>query len=100
MSTEHERFIAVVLSAARTFEMSKEELSDLPRQFWVAMMDLELGCNSKDWDELVATFKSARKQLGSPGDFGYGTPCGDALRDVYNSWNALCEVHKPRDSVA
>ena len=89
MILEQQRFADAVRHAARTFNQPKHKrkLRDLSPRFWVALLDLELSCQEEHWEEL--------KRLGAPGDFGYGTPCGDALRAVYDSWNALCAARQP-----
>jgi hypothetical protein len=90
----HTAFSGAVVTCSQTFEKNKRKLRDLSPRFWVALLDLELGCNSNDWEELCQTFKAAYRYLGAPGDFGYGTPCGDGLRKVYDTWNLLCKAQK------
>lgn len=96
MLLEQEEFAAAVRHASRTFNdpKHKKHLRDLSPRFWVALLDLVLDCENEDWSELCVTFKAASRQLGSPGDFGYGTPCGDAIQDLYRRWNELCDTQK------
>ncbi len=63
-------------------------------RFWVAWMDLELCVSRGTTEELLETFPKAYRYLGAPGDFGYGTPCGDALRNFYDWWNAWLTARK------
>lgn len=91
-------FVAAVQHANITFNKHKRKLRDLSPRFWVALMDLEFICDSDNWAEIKLAFKDCYRYLGAPGDFGYGTPCGDALRNVYDSWNALCKVAEVRAS--
>lgn len=97
MLDEQKRFCDAVKVCATTFSQPKHKrkLRDLSPRFWVALMDLELACGGEDWDQLKLDFKAAYRYLGAPGDFGYGTPCGDALRAVYDTWNALCAAKQP-----
>lgn len=92
------RFDEAVVHCHKTFNEPehKQEMSDLSPRFWVALLDLKLACESADWDELAATFQASYRQLGSPGDFGYGTPCGAALNNVYKRWGELCRSRKPQ----
>lgn len=95
MISEQKRFCESVRHALKTFDEHKRKLLDLSPRFWVALLVLEAGCAEANWDELRKTFGAAHRRLGAPGDFGYGTPCGDALRDVYDSWGVLCAAHQP-----
>ncbi|KKM91191.1 hypothetical protein LCGC14_1231080 [marine sediment metagenome] len=98
MTDAHTSFVAAVRHAAQTFKLPKykKEYRRLSPRFWVAWLDLELGCECEDWDKLTNTMIAAHHQLGAPGDFGYGTPCGDALRNVYDTWRELCQARKIR----
>jgi hypothetical protein len=88
---ELDNFAQAVTHARRTFEARKAELLDLNWKFWRAFEMLDLACqiDGEDWHELDRTFAECRPQLGAPGDFGYGTPCGEALRAVYDTWTLL-----------
>lgn len=99
MDAQQTAFADAVRHAVETFNQPKHKrkLKDLSPRFWVALLDLELGCEEPDWEKLKAAFGSAYKQLGAPGDFGYGTPCGDALKDLYRRWNELCKARQPAD---
>lgn len=55
------------------------------------MLDRCSRCAGKpvpDRDQTVAEFfRSKYKLLGAPGDFGYGTACGDSLKMLYDRFN-------------
>lgn len=95
MSTAREQFKAAVISAHEEFAKRKRSLRDLSPRFWAAWMDLEMAL---EWDEpfdaISKTFQTAYKQFGAPGDFGYGTPHGEALKAVYGSWSAYCNEQR------
>lgn len=76
------------------FSQNKRKLRDLSPRFWVALLDLEVAASLLTAADLIAEFPNAYKQLGAPGDFGYGTPCGDALANLYDWWNAWCTARK------
>ena len=97
MIPEQKAFCDAVQTAARVFSMPKhkKKLKDLSPRFWVALMDLELSCGQDDWGQLKIDFRAAYRYLGAPGDFGYGTPCGDSLRGVYDKWSLLCKAKEP-----
>lgn len=50
--------------------------------------------NAKHPSEMRESFRDAYRLLGAPGDFGYGSPEGDALQDVYSRWNAALQAEK------
>jgi hypothetical protein len=65
------------------------DVSDLPPKFWVLIDDLRTAWNVKNLDEIRRLVREHhRSVLGAPGDFGYGTPCGDALRNLYDAMKA------------
>lgn len=68
---------------------NKKHLKDLKGSFWAALADLHfvVCVLAPTREEIIAQFRSAYKQLGAPGDFGYGTPCGDSLAAVYDRYN-------------
>ena len=94
MTEEQQCFAKAVRHAGLTFNTPKHKrkLRDLSPRFWHALVELELGCEEQEWGTLCETSRSAYRYLGAPGDFGYGTPCGDALRAVYDTWNALLKA--------
>ena len=96
LTNELQEFAMAVRHASSTFNdpKQKKHLRDLSPRFWVALLDLVLDCENEDWSQLRATFNQAYRQLGAPGDFGYGTPCGDALKDLYYRWNELCQCQR------
>ena len=98
LSEQHKKFCEAVKHAADVFNKPKhrKKYKDLSPRFWVALMDLELSCDCEDWKQLKTDFAKCYRFLGAPGDFGYGTPCGDALRAVYDSWNKLYLANVPR----
>jgi len=78
-----------VLSCIETFHQHKKELEDLRSSFWDALSDLQAALLFDSDEEIIAKLKKHKRALGAPGDFGYGTPCGDALRAVYEAWGNL-----------
>jgi hypothetical protein len=88
------RLRKAIVAADNTFHKNKRKLRDLSSRFWVALMDLGLaaGDDKTTTDDLMQEVRTAHRQLGSPGDFGYGTPCGDALREVYDAYNELSQA--------
>jgi len=47
------------------------------------------------FDELLEQWTKSYKQFGAPGDFGYGTPCGDGLKAVYDAWRDVIAASTP-----
>lgn len=95
-------FYLDVSFARQVFEKDRANLSDLKPAFWQAFKKLEKSADQDDWADLRVTFAECRKQLGAPGDFGYGHPTGDALKILYESWNKLCKaspVEQPATAV-
>jgi hypothetical protein len=90
------RLRQAIRAAARAFDNNKKKLRDLSPRFWVALMDMEITAadDNATVDGLIQAVKNNHQQLGSPGDFGYGTPCGEALREVYDACSALCAAKK------
>jgi hypothetical protein len=68
------------------FRGEKKRLRDLSHRFWVALEDLQLAIEGGDTRNMQEVFKAAYRQLGAPGDFGYGTPAGQALKKLYDAW--------------
>ncbi len=77
----------------QVFEKHRRELKDLRPLFWAALRDIENAADQDDFALLKTHFPKWSTLLGAPGDFGYGTPCGDALRTLYESWNRLLKSH-------
>ena len=75
--------------AKRVFGAYRDELRDLNPTFWVALESLADLTEFNTRDEICSRFLLACRYLGAPGDFGYGTPCGDALRRLYEARQAL-----------
>lgn len=92
-------FYLDVSYARQVFDKHRFQLSDLSPRFWEAFQKLEKSADQSDWTDLKLAFDEARKQLGAPGDFGYGTPCGDALRVLYESWKKLCKAMPAEEPV-
>ena len=86
----------------------KKQLSDLRPAFWHALGSVVLSAaliDSPEPDavEITRAIGKAHKQLGTPGDFGYGTPCGDALRNLYDRHSEVCRLlmdQKDREAAA
>ena len=91
------QFRAAVADCIDIFGKHKKELRDRSSQFFNALLDLELCATA---DELIDEFPRAYRRLGAPGAFGYGTPCGDALRNLYDWWNAWGTARKGIEQVA
>ena len=89
-------FKDAVTKAHAAFAKKKKSLSDLSPRFWVAWMDLEMSLEfGTTFEEIREEAKKSFKQFGSPGDFGYGTPCGDALKTVYDAWRNVVAASNP-----
>lgn len=96
MEEKLESFKRAVIKAHAAFCKEKKNLSDLSPRFWVAWLDLETAMEFQaPFDELREQWKKSYKQFGSPGDFGYGTPCGDGLKAVYDAWRDLVAAAPP-----
>lgn len=96
MEEKLEAFKQAVIKAHAAFAKEKKELSDLSPRFWVAWMDLEMALEfAVPFEELRDQWKKSYKQFGSPGDFGYGTPCGDGLKAVYDAWREVVAAAPP-----
>lgn len=63
----------------------RREFSDLSPRFWQSLTMLEDASYGSIGD-LEAAYYATRRQLGAPGDFGYGTLQGDSLRRYYDAW--------------
>lgn len=73
------------------FLSHERELADLRPEFWYRVgrlcgvaLDATVTVGG-----LLSELRQAKPQLGAPGDFGYGTPCGDALRRLYDAWREM-----------
>lgn len=88
---EAERLLREKMRAINeTFIAHRDELNDLKPECWYQigfLFGTSLRENSPA--ELLSVLRTARPHLGAPGDFGYGTPCGDALRALYDAANDL-----------
>lgn len=94
---EIEKLHQAAVRAAGTFAAHQHELSDLRPEFWIALGTIA-GATSRasDRTDVVRVFQSAYRRLGAPGDFGYGTPCGDALRAIYDAYKEFVETPDER----
>lgn len=96
MEEKLELFKQAVIKAHAAFAKNKKKLTDLSSRFWVAWMDLEMALEFQvPFEELRDQWKKSYKQFGAPGDFGYGTPCGDGLKAVYDAWRDLNAASPP-----
>ena len=101
MEEKLELFKRAVIKAHAAFAKNKKKLTDLSPRFWVAWMDLEMAMKFQvPFDELREQWKKSYKQFGAPGDFGYGTPCGDGLKLVYDAWQELNAAAPPQPVAA
>lgn len=86
-------------TAATTFYRQRQKIEEngkypLGWKFWRGIEALALVHGAMQPDDLIYIVRKHHQCLGAPGDFGYGTPCGDALRAVYDLNNALCSARK------
>lgn len=96
-----EQFKRAVIKAHAAFAKNKKKLTDLSPRFWGAWMDLEMAMEFQvPFEELREQWKKSYKQFGAPGDFGYGTPCGDGLKMVYDAWRELNAAAPPQPVAA
>jgi hypothetical protein len=71
--------------------MSEPTLSKVLRERAAKLYDPNNSEGDRDTAELLCCLarlvagKTVHKAFGAPGDWGYGTPIGDALKDFYNS---------------
>lgn len=86
--------------AANVFSAHREELADLKPDFWAAIAGFQLAPASWSADQLIVAVTGSHRVLGAPGDFGYGTPCGDALRRVYDLTNQLIDAQTQQAATA
>lgn len=101
MEEKLKAFKQAVITAHSAFAQNKAELTDLSAKFWASWMDLELALEwNEPFEEIKATFQKAYKQFGAPGDFGYGTPCGDGLKAVYDAWREVVAASQPTAAAA
>ena len=70
----------------------KTRIKELSPRFWVAIMDLKVVAESDEPEELCRDVCKAERQLGSPGDCGYGRQPGESLHELYESSNALWKL--------
>ena len=93
--------VAELKSAARECERQfylpkhRKELSDLRPSFWHALGHVVLSIAIEesaqdDAAEITRAIAKSHRQLGAPGDFGYGNPCGEALRALYDRHREVC----------
>ena len=103
MTIKQKRFRDAVAFCVMTFQDPQNRRSVMHKQktFWAALWLLEytchrmtLTCKLSQHLDSKTYFNTVEKHLGSPEDFSVGTPCGDALRDVYETWNDLVEERK------
>ena len=73
----------------RPFLAEADRLRDMPSMFWVWLGILSGKSSSDRPGTLIDWVNSARAVLGAPGDFGYGTPCGDAIKKMYDAHDDL-----------
>ena len=83
-----------VIRCCSEFRKAKRELSDLRPRFWATIGDLEYAADFGNESELEEALKVAYPQLGAPGDFGYETKHGDALKRLYDAWTATIQGRK------
>jgi hypothetical protein len=53
--------------------------------------------NVESRSHLVVCFQEAHRAIGAPGDWGYGEPEGDAVKAVYDAYNAFATATKPQE---
>ena len=90
-----------ILECERQFYLHRGELSDLGSRFWAALgyiiMTAVMADDSRsdprsDAAIITKSIAANHRILGAPGDFGYGTPCGEALRNLYDRHREVCTL--------
>jgi hypothetical protein len=83
-----------ILALEQTFTEHARELLDLRPQFWMAlgMLRMAVECGEQIMPLCKLVSRCAGDALGAPGDFGYGSPCGDALKATYDATNRCFEL--------
>jgi len=66
------------------FIRDADQFKDLAPTFWMSLGRLMAAVHAREGTELVRVIGEVHRSLGAPGDFGYGTVHGDALRKVYD----------------
>ncbi len=98
-STAEQRFRAQLAATCAAFRAQRAELADLSGAFWDTIEILELvgaDVTSPNASEVLREeFKLGYRQLGAPGDFGYGRSPGDDLMLLYRCWNEWCKEFQP-----
>lgn len=88
LSVKEARLIQAAKAAYDAFTSHSRELSDLRPSFWTALGRLVAYARLDAPTMVAEVIANEHRQFGAPGDFGYGTPCGDALRELYDAHNA------------
>ena len=94
-SREDARLRAAVQKMNVIFYRHKRFLKNLPPRFWEVLLELAgLGVNGP-LEVLLDKLDAYHGTLGAPGDYGYfGSPCGDALKDLYAAYNAAVAARR------
>lgn len=89
----HEAAVQANRAFGREVSEGTLELRDLERgKMALALRNLVQATDgSESPRQILDAFRDAYRACGAPGDFGYGTPFGDALKDLYNAW---CESRR------
>lgn len=83
------------ITLTRSCVLDRRRLDDLSDKFWTSLVELCDFFGGVFPEELpVKLIREWFRQLGAPGDFGYGTPVGDALRRFYETYNN-CPLYEP-----
>lgn len=80
-----------IRECCEAFEAARRDLQDLSPRFWAALIDLRTAADGLDplpLPLLLAEIRRVHRTLGAPGDFGYGTREGKALRALYGAFAA------------
>lgn len=72
---------------ACAFKADRKNLHDLRPSFWATLEQLLDAVTFDGAAEVSKIVSEQHKQLGAPGDFGYGHRTGDALAALYRTHN-------------
>ena len=94
-SREEARLRAAVQKLNVVFYRHKRFLKSLSPRFWEALMELAGLAVNGPIDVLLDRLDACHATLGAAGDYGYfGSPCGDALKDLYAAYNAAVAARR------
>lgn len=91
------KFVSAVTGCVVAFNSpaNRKLNAHLSPRFYVVLLDLAIGCENEIWPVLRDLFSRCAAVLGDASKLGSGTPCGDALTDVYDTFGALFLIVEP-----